>query len=149
MRNNHYLIYNKMKKKSEIKKTHPYQNFWGVHKIGSGTKIAAFVEIGDNVVIGKNCLIQAFVFICPLVTIEDNVFIGPHVCFTNDKKPPSSDNNWEKTLVKKGAVIGANSTIIPGITIGKNGIIGAGSVVTKNIGDGEKWYGQAAKKHSV
>jgi acetyltransferase-like isoleucine patch superfamily enzyme len=138
-----------MKKKSETKEKRPYQNFWGNHKIGSGTKIAAFVEIGDNVVIGKNCSIQAFVFICPLVTIEDDVFIGPHVCFTNDKKPPSFGKYWEKTLVKKGAVIGANSTIIPGVTIGNNAIVGAGSVVTKNIGDGEKWYGQAAKKHSV
>jgi len=136
------------KQKSNIKKR-PYQNFWGSHKIGSGTKIAAFVEIGDDVTIGKNCSIQAFAYICPMVTIEDNVFIGPHVCFTNDKRPPSYGKYWAKTLVKKGAVIGANSTILPGIIIGENAIVGAGSVVTKNIGNGEEWYGQAAKKHSV
>ena len=129
--------------------SNPYQNFWGKHKIGKGTKIAAYVEIGENVVIGENCSIQAFTFICPCVTIENNVFIGPHVCFINDKKPPSFGKHWANTLVKEGAAIGANCTIMPGVTIGKDATVGAGSVVTKNIGDGEKWYGEAAKKHSV
>ena len=89
------------------------QNIWGTPDIGEGTKIAAFVEIGRGVKIGKNCKIQAFSFIPPGVEIEDNVFIGPHVCFTNDKYPPSK--NWEKTIIKSGARIGANSTILPGI----------------------------------
>lgn len=129
--------------------SNPYQNFWGKHKIGKGTKIAAYVEIGDDVIIGNNCSIQAFSFICPCVTLEDNVFIGPHVCFTNDKKPPSHRQRWANTLVKEGASIGANCTILPGITIGKNAFIGAGSTVTKDVGDGEEWYGNPAKKRSA
>lgn len=124
--------------------THPYQNLWGKHSIGEGTKIGAYVEIGDNVVIGKNCLIEAFAFICPYVIIEDNCFIGPHVCFTNDKNPPSND--LKTTLVKEGASIGANATILPGITIGLNARIGAGAVVTKNVPAGETWVGNPARK---
>ena len=100
----------------------PYQNFWGEPKIGNTTKVAAFVEIGKGVVIGERCLIEAFVFIPPGVTIEDDVFIGPHVCFTNDRNPPSK--NWYKTLVKKGARIGANASILAGITIGEGALIG-------------------------
>lgn len=75
--------------------------------------------------------------------IEDNVFVGPHTCFTNDKHPPS--NKWEMTLVKEGAVIGANVTILPGVVIGKNAVIGAGSVVTKNVNDDEVVVGNPAK----
>ena len=120
---------------------------WGKHSIGKGTKLAAFVEIGDGVVIGENCKIEAFTFICPGVTIRDNVFIGPHVCFTNDKYP-SADGLFvmEKTLVKKGASIGAGSVILPGVTIGKDSCIGAGSVVTKDVPDGETWVGNPAHK---
>ena len=92
--------------------------------------------------IGDKVKIQAFSFICDGVELEDNVFIGPHVCFTNDKHPPSSE--WSKTLVKKGAKIGANSTILPGVTIGENAMIGAGSVVTKSVPDGEVWVGNPA-----
>lgn len=103
--------------------------------IGDNTKIAAFVEIGKGVIIGSNVKIQAFAFIPEGVTIENNCFIGPHVCFTNDKYPQAENRGWrvEKTIVKKGASIGANATILCGITIGEKAIIGAGAVVTRNV----------------
>lgn len=124
---------------------HPYQNIWGTNKIGEGTKIAAYVEIGDGVVVGKNCLIEAYAFIPPLVTIEDDCFIGPHVCFTNDKRPPSHGKHYARTVVKKGASIGANSIILPGVTIGEKSVVGAGAVVTKDIPKGETWAGNPAR----
>jgi len=99
-------------------------------KIGNNNKIGAFTEIGESK-IGSNCKIEAYCFIPKGVEIEDNCFVGPHVCFTNDKYPPS--DNWSKTLVKKGASIGANATILPGIIIGVNALVGAGSVVTKDV----------------
>lgn len=111
--------------------------------IGDGCKIGAFVEIRKDVVIGKNVKIQAFAFIPEGITIEDNVFIGPHVCFTNDRYPRATKQNgmlleegdWrlERTIIKEGASIGANATILCGVTIGKNSIIGAGAVVTKDV----------------
>lgn len=113
-------------------------------EIGDNSTIHAFVWIGNNVKIGKNCKIQAFAFLPDGVVLEDNVFIGPHVCFCNDKRPPSGF--WCKTLVKKGASIGANATIIPGITIHEMAMIGAGSVVTKNVPECECWVGNPAKK---
>ena len=101
--------------------------------IGENCRIHSHVWIGDNVRIGNRCKIEAFAFIPPGVTLEDDVFIGPHVCFTNDKRPPSHGKEWSETVVRKGASIGANSTILPGITIGENAMIGAGSVVTKDV----------------
>ncbi len=124
----------------------PFQNFWGSHTIGKGTRIGAYVEIGDDVQIGENCLIEAFVFICPCVRIESNCFIGPHVCFTNDNYPPSSKNDWQNTLVKRTASIGAGCVIKPGITIGEGAVIGCGSVVTKDVPEGEVWAGNPADK---
>jgi len=119
-------------------------NLYGC-EIGENTKIAAFVEIQNNVKIGKNVKIQGFVYIPEGVIIEDNVFIGPHVCFTNDKIPRATNSdgtikkadNWEisPTIVRKGASIGANAVILPGITIGENALIGAGAVVTKDVED--------------
>lgn len=102
-------------------------------EIGEDTKVHAPVWIGNNVKIGKRCKIQAFVYIPDGVTIEDDVFVAPHVCFTNDKYPPSGGKHWTKTLVKRGAVIGANATILPGITIGEFATVGAGAVVTKDV----------------
>lgn len=83
-----------------------------------------------------------------LYIIEDNVFIGPNATFTNDKHPVSKNKNYEllKTIIKKGVSIGANSTILPGITIHKNAIIGAGSVATKDVPEGETWFGNPAQK---
>lgn len=111
--------------------------------IGDNTKIGAFVEIRAQVKIGKNCKIQAFTFVPEGVTIEDEVFIGPNVCFTNDPYPKATvegrltelgqDWQFEKTLVQRGASIGANSTILSGITIGEGALIAAGSVVTRDV----------------
>jgi acetyltransferase-like isoleucine patch superfamily enzyme len=117
-------------------------NLYGC-KLGDNVTVGAFVEIRKGVKIGNNVKIQAFVFIPEGMTIEDDVFIGPHVCFTNDKYPRSTteqgklstEEDWqhEKTLVKKGASIGANATILCGITVGEKAIVGCGSVVTKDV----------------
>lgn len=118
-------------------------NLYGGCEIGDNCRIGCFVEIGRNVKIGKNCLIEAFVYLCEGVELEDNVFVGPHVCTTNDKWPPS-DKMWP-TLIKEGASIGANSIIVCGVTIGKKAMIGAGSVVTKDIPPYAVAYGNPAK----
>lgn len=102
--------------------------------IGKTTRIHGFVYIEDVVTIGERCIIKPFVFIPDGVTIEDDVFIGPSVTFTNDKYPRVG-RDWKmlKTLVKKGASIGAGSTICPGVTIGEGAVIGAGSVIVKDV----------------
>ncbi len=119
-----------------------YINLYGC-SIGDNTKIGAFVEIQKNAFIGKNCKVSSHSFICEGVTIEDEVFIGHNVTFINDKKPRATTNNgklqtesdWkvEPTLVKRGASIGSSCTILSNITIGEYAIIGAGSVVTKDV----------------
>jgi len=105
-------------------------------KIGKNCKIEAYVYIEGGVVIGNNCKIKPFVFIPTGVTIEDDVFIGPNVTFTNDKYPRAR-GEWKllQTRVKKGASIGANCAILPGLTIGEHALVGAGSVVTKDVPD--------------
>ena len=111
-----------------------YCNIFGC-KIGDNCKIAAFSEIQKGVKIGNRCAIEAFVFIPSGVIIEDEVFLGPHVCFTNDLKPRAVNPGWKETMttVKKGASIGANSIIVCGITIGEKAMVAAGSVVTKDV----------------
>ena len=108
-------------------------NLYGC-EIGDNTKIDAFVYIEEGVKIGNNVKIRPFTFIPEGVTIEDDVFVGPNVTFTNDKYPRSR-GDWKmlRTVVKKGASIGAGSVILPGITIGENAMVGAGSVVTKDV----------------
>lgn len=111
--------------------------------IDDGSKVGAFVEIQKGSTIGKNCKISSHTFICEGVHIEDNVFIGHGVMFTNDLFPRATnadgsqqtDADWTlvETFVKKGASIGSNATILCGITIGENSLVGAGSVVTKNV----------------
>jgi UDP-2-acetamido-3-amino-2,3-dideoxy-glucuronate N-acetyltransferase len=103
-------------------------------KIGKNCKIDAYVYIEENVEIGSNCKIRPFVFIPTGVIIEDNVFIGPNVTFTNDKYPRVR-GEWSllPIRVKRGASIGANSTILAGVTIGENALVGAGSIVTKDV----------------
>ena len=103
-------------------------------KIGKNCKIDSFVYIEEDVVIGDNCKIRPFVFIPTGVVIEDEVFIGPNVTFTNDKYPKVS-GEWKllETRVQKGASIGANCTILPGVIIGANALIGAGSVVASDV----------------
>lgn len=117
-------------------------NLYGC-EIGAGCKIGAFVEIQKQIKIGRNVKIQAFAFIPEGVTIEDGVFIGPHVCFINDKYPRAVNpdgslmeaDDWEivPTLVKQGASIGANATIMCEITIGEYAMVGAGAVVTRDV----------------
>ena len=115
--------------------------------IGRNCNINAQVFIENDVVIGDNVTIKSGVQIWDGITLEDNVFIGPNVTFTNDFRPRSKQypNEFLKTIVKEAASIGANSTIISGISIGKYAMIGAGSVVTKDIGSQELWYGNPAK----
>ncbi|EXY76736.1 acyltransferase [Bacteroides fragilis] len=97
-------------------------------------------------IIGNNCTIKCGVQLWDGIELEDNVFIGANVTFTNDMYPRSHNTNWvlQKTLVCKGASIGAGSTLLPGLTIGENAMIGAGSMVTKNIPAGEVWVGNPA-----
>ena len=111
--------------------------------IGAGTKIGAFVEIRRTAIIGRRCKIQAFAFIPEGVTIGDGVFIGPHVCFTNDRFPravgddgqPLGGDDWEivPTVVEDGAAIGANATILCGVTVGAGALVGAGAMVTQTV----------------
>ncbi len=117
-------------------------NLYGC-KIGAGCKIAAFVEIQRGAVLGRRVKVEAFVFIPTGVTIEDGVFIGPHVCFSNDRYPQSVDDSgnllqvgeWHvtPTLVRKRASIGANATIVCGVTIGEGAMVGAGATVTHDV----------------
>ncbi len=113
-------------------------------QIGNDCTIHSHVWIGDEVIIGERCKIQAFAFIPNGVFIGDDVFIGPHVCFTNDKNPPNGD--YKDTVVEKGAAIGANATILPGVRIGAGAKIGSGAVVTKDVPAGEIWVGNPAKQ---
>jgi acetyltransferase-like isoleucine patch superfamily enzyme len=111
--------------------------------IDDGTKVGAFVEIQKGAFIGKNCKISSHTFICEGVHIEDNVFVGHNVTFINDRFPRATnadgsmqtDADWhvEQTRVCKGASLGSSVTILCGITIGENAIVGAGSVVTKDV----------------
>lgn len=118
-------------------------------KIGSNCNINSHCFIENDVSIGDNVTIKCGVQIWDGISIEDNVFIGPNATFTNDKYPQSKmyPDVFAKTIIKKGASIGANATIICGIIIGQNAMIGAGSVVTKDIPDGELWYGNPAISH--
>lgn len=121
------------------------KGLWGEYEIGDNCVIGKFVEIG-GAKIGNNCKIEAFAFIPPGVIIEDEVFVGPHVCFTNDKNPKAV-GDWKitPTLVKKGASIGGNATIICGVTIGENALVGAGAVVTKDVPAGKTVVGNPAR----
>jgi len=131
-------------------------NLYGC-EIGDESKIGAFVEVQKNATVGKHCKISSHTFICEGVTIEDNVFVGHNVAFINDSYPRSTtadgqlqtEADWkvEKTLVKKGASIGSGSTILSKVTIGENSIIGAGSVVTKDVPANCIAYGNPARVH--
>jgi UDP-2-acetamido-3-amino-2,3-dideoxy-glucuronate N-acetyltransferase len=113
--------------------------------VGDDTKIGAFVEIQKGATIGARCKISSHTFICEGVTIDDEVFIGHGVMFTNDRYPRATtgdgslkteaDWNVEATRVKRGASIGSNATVISGVTIGKGAVVGAGAVVTKDVAD--------------
>ena len=119
-----------------------FVNLYGC-EIGDNTQIGTFVEIQKGSKIGKNCKIQSHTFICEGVTIEDNVFIGHNVTFINDRFPRATtadgriqrEADWvcEPTLVKRGASIGSSTTLLGGLTVGEKAIVGAGSVVTKDV----------------
>lgn len=155
-----------MGKIRQITNVHPTALIAKTARIGKGTKIWAFVQVMDGAKIGKGCVLGNGVYIDRNVrignnvkihnkscvyngtVIEDNVFVGPHVCFTNDKYPAHNTTRNLKGVswrVKKGAVIGANVTVLPDVTIGKGAVIGAGSIVTKNVPDKAKVYGNPAR----
>ena len=129
-------------------------NLYGC-EIGDETKIGAFVEVQKNVIIGKRCKISSHTFICEGVTIEDGVFVGHGVTFVNDTYPRSitSDgtlqtaDDWhvEPTLVKSGVSIGSGATILSNVVIGQDAIVGAGSVVTKDVPEGAIVIGNPAR----
>ena len=118
-------------------------------EIGSNCNICANVLIENDVKLGNNVTVKSGVQLWDGVTLEDNVFIGPNVTFTNDRVPRSKmyPDLFLKTLIKKGASIGANSTIVAGHTIGEYAFVGAGSVVTKDIPANTVWYGNPAVHH--
>ncbi len=116
-------------------------------RIGSNCNINSHTFIENDVIIGDNVTVKCGVYLWDGLRIESNVFIGPNVTFTNDKYPRSKQypDEFQTTVVKDGASIGANVTVLGGVTVGKKSMIGAGSVVTKNIPDGELWVGNPAK----
>lgn len=126
-------------------------------KIGKDCKIGPFVEIQSGVVVGDRCKVSSHSFLCSGVTIEDEVFIGHNVCFTNDRYPRATredgslktDSDWvlEETHVCRGASIGSGAVILCGIRIGERAMIGAGSVVTTDVSDGAIVVGCPAKLH--
>lgn len=118
--------------------------------IGEDTVIHAGVHIHDEVKIGERCQIEALVFIPNGVIIEDDVFVGPCVTFTNDPTLRVDRKVWmpTPTLIQRGAKIGANATIRAGIVIGENAIIGMGSVVLRSVPNGETWAGNPARSIS-
>jgi acetyltransferase-like isoleucine patch superfamily enzyme len=113
--------------------------------IGNETKIGAFVEIQKNAVVGARCKVSSHTFICEGVTIEDEVFVGHGVMFTNDLYPRATnedaslqtDLDWQvvRTIIKRRASIGSNATILAGVTIGESALVGAGAVVTRDVAD--------------
>ena len=135
-------------------KIHAFVNLYGCC-IGDNTSIGAFVEIQKRTKIGKNCKISSHTFICEGVTIRDNVFIGHNVTFINDKYPKATnqegnlqtEKDWSvtPTLVEEGASIGSSVTILCGVTIGAAATVGAGSMVAKDIPQGEVWAGNPAR----
>ena len=133
-----------------------YTNLYGC-KIGKNCKIACYAEIQRGVEIGDDCKVEAFAFIPSGVKIGDRVFVGPHVCFTNDMRPrainadgtPKDADDWvlSKTLVQTGAAIGANSTIRCGVNLGEWCLVGSGSVVTRDVPAYGLVYGNPAQLH--
>ncbi len=139
------MISDDVKLGTGVKIHHPeLVNLYGC-TIGDGTSVGSFVEIRKRVTVGKNVKIQAFVFIPEGVAIGDGVFLGPHVCFTNDRYPravnddgqPLGPTEWTEvaTVVKDRASIGANATIVCGVTIGRGALVAAGAVVTDDVPD--------------
>jgi acetyltransferase-like isoleucine patch superfamily enzyme len=124
-------------------------------EIGDNSKIGSFVEIQKNARIGRNCKISSHSFICEGVEIEDGVFVGHNVSFINDRRPRAtnpdgslqSDADWkvQPTRIRKGASIGTSATILGGVTVGESAMVGAGSVVTRDVPDGATVAGNPAR----
>ena len=128
-------------------------NLYGC-RIGDDTKIGTFVEVQKNAVIGRRCKISSHTFVCEGVTIEDDVFVGHGVMFINDRRPRATadgrlqtESDWDvvPTHVRRGASIGSGATILCGVTIGENAMIGAGAVVTHDVAPGETVAGVPAR----
>ena len=114
---------------------HEFTNIWGDNSFYGDAKVAAFVEIGSSK-IGHGCNIQAHAYLCPGTVLEDDVFVGPGVRFTNVKTPRAfmdKRSEFKGATVKKGASIGANATILPGVVIGEYAMVAAGAVVTRDV----------------
>jgi UDP-2-acetamido-3-amino-2,3-dideoxy-glucuronate N-acetyltransferase len=119
-----------------------FANLYGC-TVGDESRIGCFVEIQKNAVVGARCKISSHAFICEGVTIEDEVFVGHHVCFTNDRLPRAcradgalmTDADWTvvTTQVRRRVTIGSGAVILPGVTIGEGAVVGAGAVVTKDV----------------
>ena len=140
----------------------PGTSIWNQAQVRERARIGAECIIGKNVyvdtdvVIGDRCKVQNNVSLFHGVTVEEGVFIGPHVCFTNDRLPRAvnpdgsakADDDWEvsATLVRRGAALGANSTVLPGVTIGAWAMVGSGSVVTRDVADHELVVGNPARR---
>ena len=141
-------------KLGENVKIYDFVNLYGC-EIGDNSKIGTFVEIQKGSTIGENCKISSHTFICEGVAVEDHVFIGHGVTFTNDKYPRATnttgglqtEEDWVciSTKIEKGASIGSGSTLLCGITIGQNAIVGAGSVVVKDVPENAVVAGNPAK----
>lgn len=147
-------------------KVHPLADVHPGAQIGDETRVWQFSVVLDGAVIGRDCnlnaqtlveggavigdrvTLKAGVYVWDGVTLEDDVFCGPNATFTNDKYPRSKQypEEFAKTLVKRGASIGAGAVILPGVTIGEKAMIGAGAVVTKDVPAGETWVGNPARK---
>ena len=128
-------------------------NLYGC-RVGDATKIGAFVEIQKNASVGRRCKISSHTFVCEGVTIEDDVFVGHGVMFINDRRPRATaggrlqtEADWTvvPTLVRRGASIGSGATILCGVTIGEDAMIGAGAVVTRDVAPGETVAGVPAR----
>lgn len=149
----HFCLVSEDVKLGRNVRLHAFVNLYGC-TIGDDVRIGTFVEIQKGSVVGNNCKIQSHTFICEGVTLEDEVFVGHGVTFINDRFPratnneglPKTDREWivEPTLVKRGASIGSGATILCGVTIGERALVGAGSVVTRDVPAGATVAGNPA-----